>query len=187
VTAVISVQVTTWFLEMTDPGRLPEAPAPDPDLEVRRAELPSPELSRMLYTAVGADWYWIDRLPWTWERWHAWLDRSELETWVAYVRGTPAGYFELERSGDAVEISSFGLLPAFIGRGIGTRLLDRAIRRAWEPGPRRVWLHTCSLDGPAALRTYQGRGLEIYDERVEAVLLPDARPEPWPDAQRPAA
>src|ERR1044071_7313943 len=117
---------------MTDPVRLPEPPAPDPDLEVRRAERPSPELSRMLYAGVGADWYWTDRLAWTWERWHEWLDRSELETWVAYVRGTPAGFVELERAADAVEIASFGLLPAFIGRGIGTRLLDRAIRRAWE-------------------------------------------------------
>lgn len=182
VPAVNTARVTTWYLQMTDPGRLPPAPAPDPDLDVRRAELPSPELSRMLYTGVGSDWYWIDRLPWSWERWHAWLARDELETWVAYVRGTPAGFFELEHQGDAVEIASFGLLPAFIGRGLGTRLLDRAIRRAWELVPARVWVHTCSLDGPAALRTYQGRGLEIYDERVEDVVLPDERPQPWPGA-----
>jgi GNAT superfamily N-acetyltransferase len=182
---VISVQVTTWFLQMTDPARLAEAPPADPDLKVRRAELPSPELSRMLYAGVGADWYWIDRLSWTWERWLEWLDRSELETWVAYQRGTPAGFFELERDGDSVEIAAFGLLPAFIGRGIGTRVLHRAIERAWELAPRRVWVHTCSLDGPAALRTYQGRGLEIYDERVEDVLLPDERPQPWVGANRP--
>src|SRR3569623_841742 len=140
VPAVNTARVTTWYLEMTDPGRLPPAPTPDPDLDVRRAELPSPELSRMLYTAVGSDWYWIDRLPWSWERWHAWLARDELEPWVAYVRGTPAGYFELEHQGDAVEIASFGLLPAFTGRGRGTRLLDGAIRRAWELEPARVWV-----------------------------------------------
>jgi GNAT superfamily N-acetyltransferase len=116
-----------------------------------------------------------------------WLDREELETWLALVRGTPAGFFELERQGEAVEIAMFGLLPAFLGRGLGTRLLDGAIRRAWELGPRRVWVHTCSLDGPAALRTYRGRGLEIYDERVGDVMLPDERPEPWPGARRPAA
>jgi GNAT superfamily N-acetyltransferase len=187
VPAVISVQVTTWFLQMTDPARLPDAPPHDPDLEVRRAELPSPELSRMLYAGVGADWYWIDRLSWTWERWHAWLDRGELETWVAYVRGTPAGFFELERDGDSVEIVAFGLLPAFIGRGLGARVLDRAIRRAWEQAPRRVWVHTCSLDGPAALSNYQRRGLEIYDERVDDVVLPDEPPEPWPGSERPRA
>jgi GNAT superfamily N-acetyltransferase len=179
-----SVQVTTWFLQMTDPGRLGPAPEADPELAIRQAELPSPEFSRALYTSVGADWYWLDRFRWTWSRWKEWLDRPELETWVAYVRGTPAGFFELEQSGDGVEIAAFGLLPAFIGRGLGPRVLDRAIRRAWERGPRRVWVHTCSLDGPAALRTYQRRGLEIYDERTEAVVLPDQPPEPWPGAER---
>jgi len=187
VTAVESVQVTTWFLQMTDPARLPPRPEPLPDLEVRRAELPSPEFARALYTAVGADWYWIDRFRWSYDRWMEWLDRPELETWVAYLRGTPTGFFELERADDAVEITAFGLLPAFIGRGIGTRLLDFAIRRAWELSPRRVWVHTCSLDGPAALRTYQGRGLEIYEERVDDALLPDEKPEVWPGAERPAA
>jgi len=182
-----SVQVTTWFLQMTDPARLPPAPEPDPELEVRQAEVASPEFSRGLYTSVGADWYWIDRFRWTWSRWMEWLDRPELETWVGYVRGTPAGFFELEHVDDAVEIASFGLLPAFIGRGLGSRLLDRAIRRAWERGPNRVWVHTCSLDGPVALRNYQRRGLEIYDERTEDVLLPDEPPEPWPGAERPAA
>ena len=180
-----SVQVTTWYLQMTDPGQLAAAPEPDPDLEVRQAELPSPELSRMLYTGVGSDWYWTDRLGWSWERWHAWLARPEVETWVAWVRGSPAGYAELELQGDAVELVSFGLLPGFIGRGLGTRLLDAALRRAWALGPKRVWVHTCSLDGPAALRTYQARGLEIYDERTHAQVLPADRPQPWPGAQRP--
>jgi GNAT superfamily N-acetyltransferase len=182
-----SVEVTTWFLEMTDRRRLPPAPEPDPELEIRQVELPSPEFSRMLYAAVGADWYWIDRLQWSWTRWHEWIARPEVETWAAWARGTPAGFFELERVGDAVEIAAFGLLPAFIGRGIGTRLLDFAIRRAWALEPRRVWVHTCSLDSPAALRTYRGRGLEVYDERVDGKVLPDEPPEPWPGAERPAA
>jgi GNAT superfamily N-acetyltransferase len=182
-----SVQVTTWYLQMTDPARLPEAPEADPSLEIRQAELPSPEFSRMLYTAVGADWYWVDRFRWSWRRWHEWIARPELETWVAWVRGTPAGFFELEHVDDAVEIAAFGLLPAFIGRGLGPRLLDFALRRAWALAPARVWVHTCSLDGPAALRTYQRRGLEIYDEVVEEMVLPDRPPEVWPGADRPAA
>jgi GNAT superfamily N-acetyltransferase len=179
-----SVQVTTWFLQMTDPAQLAPAPEPDPGLEVRQAELPSPELSRMLYAGVGSDWYWTDRLDWTWERWHERLARADVETWVGWVRGTPAGYAELERQGEDVELVSFGLLPAFIGRGLGTRLLDAALRRAWALGPKRVWVHTCSLDGPAALRTYQGRGLEVYDERTHAQVVPDEPLEPWPGAVR---
>jgi GNAT superfamily N-acetyltransferase len=180
-----SVQVTTWFLQMTDPARVAEPPEPDPELEIRQAELPCPELSRMLYTGVGSEWYWTDRRHWTWDRWHEWLARPELETWVAYVRGTPAGFAELEDQREAVELVSFGLLPAFIGRGLGPRLLDAALRRAWALGPHRVWVHTCSLDGPAALRTYQARGLEIYDERTHHQDLPDEGLEPWAGAAGP--
>ena len=180
-----SVQVTTWFLQMTDPAHLAAAPEPDPELEIRQAELPSPELSRMLYTGVGSDWNWTDRRNWTWDRWHEWLARPELETWVGYMRGTPAGFAELEHQGDSVELVSFGLLPAFMGRGLGPRLLDAMLRRAWALGPGRVWVHTCSLDGPAALHTYQARGLEIYDERTHGQELPVEPLEPWPGAARP--
>jgi GNAT superfamily N-acetyltransferase len=167
-----AVEVTTWFLEMTAPSQLAPAPEPDPELDVRQVDPPSPELSRALYTAVGSGWHWTDRLTWSLQRWHERLARPEVETWVGWLRGAPAGYAELERDGDAVELVSFGLLPAFIGRGLGTRLLDAVIRRAWALGPRRVWLHTCSLDGPAALPTYRGRGFEVYDERTERVVLP---------------
>jgi ribosomal protein S18 acetylase RimI-like enzyme len=182
---VPAVDVTTWYLEMTDPAQQAPAPEPDPELTIRPVELPAPELGRALYAGVGADWYWLDRIGWDWARWHERLAREGVELWIPWVRGTPAGYAELERDGDAVEIASFGLLPAFFGRGLGPRLLDAVVRRAWELGPRRVWLHTCSLDGPAALRTYRRRGFEVYDERTDRVTLPDEPPEPWPGANRP--
>jgi GNAT superfamily N-acetyltransferase len=172
---------------MTAPAQLAPTPTADPMLEVREVELPSPELSHALYAAVGSDWYWTDRLSWTWGRWHEHLARPELETWVGWLRGSPVGYAELEQAGDSVELVSFGLLPAFIGRGLGPQLLDAMLRRAWALGPRRVWVHTCSLDGPAALRTYQRRGLTVYDERTATVTLPEQRLEPWPGAERPAA
>ena len=89
-------RVITYHLEMTDPGALRPSRVGVPDLGVRQARVPCPELNRFFYTAVGGDWYWIDRLPWTYGRWLAYLDRPEVETWVASVAGTPAGYFELE-------------------------------------------------------------------------------------------
>jgi GNAT superfamily N-acetyltransferase len=190
VRAVPIVPVTTWYLEMTDAAELAPAPPPLPGLEVRCAELPSPELSRGLYAAVGADWWWVDRLGWDWARWHAHLARPEVETWVAWLHGTPAGYAELEASGGEVELAYLGLLPSFIGRGVGTRLLDAVLRRAWamtDPAPRRVWVHTCSLDGPAALRAYEGRGLRRYAEETVQASLPEVALEPWPGAARPRA
>ena len=67
-----------------------------------------------------------------------------------------------------VELAYFGLLPSFIGRGVGGALLTEAIRRAWALGPQRVWLHTCTLDHPAALPNYQKRGFRIYDQKRNA-------------------
>jgi ribosomal protein S18 acetylase RimI-like enzyme len=178
--------VTTWYLEATDPGALTPAPPPLPGLEIRRAEQPSPELSRGMYAAVGADWWWIDRLGWDWARWQAHLARAEVETWLAWLDGTPVGWAELEAGDGAVELTYLGLLPAYLGRGIGTRLLDAALRRGFALAPR-VWVHTCSLDGPAARRAYEGRGLTVYAHETLPVELPERRPEPWPGANRPFA
>ena len=187
------VSVTTTYLEQTDPGDLRPA-RPPADVEVVRAAIPSPEFSRFLYTAVGGDWYWVDRLDWPYDRWLEHLRRPGVETWVAWVQGTPAGYAELDpRDDGSVEIAYFGLVPAFIGRGIGGHLLTVVAARAWDLASRwpdreptkRVWLHTCTLDGPHALANYQARGFRVYDTKVHDEDLAPIPPGPWPGA-RPA-
>jgi GNAT superfamily N-acetyltransferase len=184
-TAMPDIDFTVWFLEMTDPAQRAPAPDPDPALEVRRVERPAPEFARMLYAAIGAEYHWTDRLSWTWQQWHDRLARDGVELWVGYLDGAPAGCSELDRNGDAVELRVFGLLPDFTGRGLGPRLLDHAIRRAWDMGAERVWLHTCSLDSPAALATYQRRGFQLYDEHHRRRWVDDDPGQPWPGAQRP--
>ena len=173
-------KVTTTHLEMTDRKALKPARANDVPFQLMQAKIPSPELNRFLYTAVGADWIWYSRLPWDTARWLAYLDRPELETWVAYVSGTPAGYFELERqASDHVEIVHFGLLPSFVGQGLGGPLLFATIQRAWDMGAKRVWVHTCDLDHPHALKNYQARGFQIYRTEEEIETLPDHPLESW--------
>jgi GNAT superfamily N-acetyltransferase len=168
------VTVTTWYLELLRPHDLRPARVPDGALSLVRAEIPLPELNRFLYTAVGRGWYWLDRVVWDEARWLAWLDRPELETWVLYVSGTPAGYFEIEsQPGGNVELAYFGLLPRFMGRGLGGYLLTKAIERAFELGAARVWVHTCSLDAPQALANYQARGFRIYAEQTIERELPE--------------
>lgn len=177
-------EITTWHLEITDPKDFRPA-RPREGLRIERAEIPCPELNRFFYTAVGGDLFWVDRLAWTYDEWMAWLDRPELETWIGSVSGTPAGYFEIERqAGATVEIAYFGLLPRFVGRGLGGALLSRAVERAWELGARRVWLHTCSLDHPSALAAYQARGFRIFRTETSRRDLPERPPEPWPGAGR---
>jgi GNAT superfamily N-acetyltransferase len=176
-------EVTTWYLEMLAPAQLRPAARPSEHACVLRAEVPSPELSRFLYTAVGGAWYWIDRLSWNFDRWQTYLERQEVETWLLLASGTPAGYVELEAQAEAnVEIAYFGLLPRFVGQGLGGYLLSEGVAHAWARGACRVWVHTCSLDGPHALANYQARGFQIYDRQTQQVDLPAVPPGPWPGA-----
>jgi ribosomal protein S18 acetylase RimI-like enzyme len=174
----------TYYLEMTDPRRLCPSPATGHEVEIKAAEIACPELNRFFYTAVGGDWYWVDRLPWTYDQWLQYLRRPGHETWVLYVAGTPAGYFELQGpSGADVEIASFGLLRQFVGQGLGSYLLTEAIRRAWQKGAARVWVHTSSLDHPSALANYRARGLRLFKEETSPKELPDRPLGPWPDQE----
>jgi ribosomal protein S18 acetylase RimI-like enzyme len=170
----MSAPVTTWSLELTSPDELRPAAVPPAAAGVRivRSEVPSPDFGRFLYTAVGADCAWHDRLPWPPEQWRAHLTLPGTELWVAYEHGTPAGYVELGAQDEGVvEIVYFGLLPDFRGRGIGGHLLSFGAERAWDLGGRReghgptkrVWVHTCSLDGPYALDNYRRRGFRVFD------------------------
>lgn len=187
-----TVAVTTWSLEQTSPEDLTPSRIPDEASGIRteRAEVPSPEFSRFLYTAVGGDVTWTDRLPWPRSRWAEFLERPGVETWVAWQRGTPAGFVELDGQADGVvEISYFGLLPAFRGRGVGGHLLSYGTARAWDLASRwpdrrptrRVWVHTCSKDGPYALENYRRRGFRLFDTRTEQEPA-HAAPGPWPGA-----
>ncbi|MFG2139735.1 GNAT family N-acetyltransferase [Streptomyces sp. NPDC048650] len=187
-----SVTVTTWYLEQTSPADLVAAEGPPAEQGVRivRSQVPSPEFSRFLYTAVGGDILWTDRLGWSFAQWAEHLGQPGVETWVAYERGTPAGFIELNPSPEgAVEIAYFGLLPAFRGRRIGGELLAYGIGRAWDLAERwprreptrRVWVHTCSDDGPHAMANYQRRGFRVYETTVTEEPQV-AMPGPWPGA-----
>lgn len=171
--------VTTWHLEQRDPSQLRRSVTPSPEPRLEQAKVPSPALNRFLYTSVGGDWHWNDRLTWTWQRWMQWLDRPGHQTWVMHVDGTPAGYFELEKQGDDVEIAYFGIAPQFIGRKLGGWLLTRTLEQGWAFGAQRVWVHTCSLDHPAALANYQARGMTVFKEETATKALGPA-PGPWP-------
>ena len=66
-----------------------------------------------------------------------------------------------------VEIVYFGLAPESIGRALGGALLTDALERAWVWEARRVWVHTCTLDHPAAVKSYEARGMTVYDRQTE--------------------
>jgi GNAT superfamily N-acetyltransferase len=187
------VMVRTTYLEQGSPEEVRPAREPADPVNVVRVEQPSPEFARFLYGTVGGDWHWTDRLPWSREIWLEYLSRPLVETWVAWVHGAPAGYVELAGSSTGeVEIAYFGLLPGFLGRGLGGHLLTVGLRLAWTmaarwpdvPAVSRVWVHTCTLDGPAAAANYQARGMVPYRTEDAEVAVPASPPGSWPSSRR---
>lgn len=155
-----------WILQMASRTQLRPKRLDDDRIDIRRVEQPSPEFNWFLHQAVGTKYRWGGRQDWTAADWSAFVARPGLETWVMYVEGAPAGYFEMEKQNDdCVQIRCFGLLERFTGRGLGSHLLTFAVERAWELKPLSVWLTTCSYDHPHALLNYQARGFEIVDEQ----------------------
>lgn len=162
---------TRTYLEQTNLDELRPAAPPGEDVAVLQVEDCAPSLWRRLYGDVGAAYHWVDRLGWTDAEIQAYLSDPAVSLWVLSVKGEVAGYFELRRHPEdevrtfSVEIAYFGLLPPYVGQGLGKYLLSEAAARAWTLQPSRVWLHTSTLDHPAALPNYLARGFSIF--RVE--------------------
>ncbi|HEV8446755.1 MAG TPA: GNAT family N-acetyltransferase [Gemmatimonadaceae bacterium] len=163
------VEVARTYLELRSPEQLRPVDATDPSVAFVHRPAIGVDEYRRLYRAVGYRWYWRDRNAWSDERLAAHLARTEISVWECLVEGESAGYFELERRDDgSVEIAYFGLIEAFVGKGVGKAMLTRAAREAWALQPNRVWLHTCTLDSPHALPNYEARGFARF--RTETYL-----------------
>ncbi len=165
------------YLEM----RTPPATGPDLDAPWRLEPWPEPDVDRYLelYRAIGTEWLWASRLM---------LPRAELadiladpttEVFQLTDDAGTAGMLELSFKDPAQpKIEFFGVDARVFGAGAGRWLMAAALARAFRDRPDRVWLHTCTLDHPLALRFYLGRGFTAYkrsvgvfrDPRLEGVL-----------------
>ena len=104
------------------------------------------------------------------------LAEKGVDVFVLHVGGQPAGYveFDLRPLPTEIELRYFGLMPQFIGRGLGPWLLDWAIREGWRHAPQRLFVNTCTLDHPRALAMYQRAGFTPF--RQETKTIRDPRP-----------
>lgn len=169
----METEVTTTFLEMASPEALRPKRTTLRDVRVCKLDIPTPSLNHYFFMNVGRPWKWYSRLSWSLEDWKAWTEKDTVGTWIGQIQGSPFGYLEIERQGGDAELSFFGLLPQFLGRGLGGFFLSEAVRLAWELGPQRVWVHTCTLDHPHALNNYLARGFSIYKKESKRERVPD--------------
>jgi ribosomal protein S18 acetylase RimI-like enzyme len=158
------IEVTRTYLELRSPEQL-RGLDKEPPLRVEPVGWCPAAFYRFLYGEVGRVYHWVDRAGWSDDEIRAHLDSPRIRLFVLYEDGAPAGYYELQVHDDgSAEIAYFGLMPGYLGRGLGKALLVHAARTAWAGGPPRVWLHTCTLDAPAALPNYQARGFAPFKE-----------------------
>jgi GNAT superfamily N-acetyltransferase len=166
------VKTRVWSLAMPARPPRPRASPPRPGIAVVEAKRISASFYRYLYDTVGAPWCWTGRRLIGDEELLRRLHVPGVEVDVLWVEGVPAGYAELSAEDmPAVWIAYFGLLPEFIGHGLGRYLLDWSVDRAWDMGAAEVRVQTCDLDHPAALPNYQRAGFRGRDERVEMVKV----------------
>jgi len=161
------MKVKTTYLQMlARPERA--VPLPSEGLAVVHARKPTVAYFRFLYDAVGRDYDWTSRKKLPDAELAAMLNDPRLEVHVLHVDGVPAGFAELDRRTEGeIELVQFGLMPEFIGQGLGRCFLQRTIDKAWSYQPRRFWLHTCTKDHPSALPNYLKAGFAIYKEVVK--------------------
>jgi GNAT superfamily N-acetyltransferase len=146
------------------------------ELQLRQVQNAALDWYRALYRRAGSQWFWFSRLEMTDEQLTAVLHRSTSELFVAERDRIEIGMAELDRSQPPyVEITSFALFSEAIGKGLGRPLMTQLLRRAWDGSTARVWLHTCTLDGPGALSFYIKCGFRPYKRAIEVADDPRIR------------
>jgi GNAT superfamily N-acetyltransferase len=165
------IDVTVYYLEMLTPSQRVVS-APRDGLTVLHAQQPSVPYYRFLYDAVGKDYNWLSRRKLSDDDLAAVIQDPLNEVHVLHVDGSPAGFAELDRrQAGEVELVQFDLMGDFIGEGLGTWFLQWTIDKVWSYGPRCFWLHTCTLDHPAAVPTYQKAGfIQFREEKIRREL-----------------
>lgn len=164
------LKIAITYLEMQDEPQPRELTPPATNVLIAPALKPTVSFYRYLYNTVGAPWLWYERRLMSDEQLRALIQNPQVEIYVLYVDGVPAGYAELDRRHETdIELAYFGIMPEFIGQRLGPFFLDWIIDKAWSYQPQRFWLHTCTLDHPKALAVYQQAGFVPY-KREEKII-----------------
>ncbi len=161
------LDVVITYLEMRSRPHLNSVTPADPAV-LTQVPRPTVRFYRYLYDSVGAAGLWWERRAMSDDDLAAIIGSDDVDIHVLLVGSQPAGFIELDRSGfPEINLAYFGLIPEFVGRGLGSYLINEAIRLAWDQSPEVLTVNTNTLDHPRALRMYQQKGfVPVREERV---------------------
>ena len=159
------------YLEISSLEELKECKSPSSFFSIKIVEPRDFQLNKFFYKNIGKNHHWIDRLVWTDKQWIGYISDKNVKTFVLKKKEEFAGFFELIFHHDIkeVEIAYLGLLEEYQNQKLGSYLLSSAIKNSFINNPKRVWVHTCTLDHKNALNNYISRGMKIFKKESVSI------------------
>ena len=155
-------KIDRYYLEITSIKNLKDKDKPSDKTILELVDNKNYELNEFFYKQIGKKHQWVDRLVWKEKDWIKYVSNENVRTYILKEDEELVGYFELIFDKKVCEIAYFGILEEYIGKKLGGYLLSEAIKKSFEIGSKRVWVHTCSLDHKHALKNYLARGMKVF-------------------------
>tara|TARA_X000001036_G_scaffold372060_1_gene359310 strand:+ start:279 stop:782 length:504 start_codon:yes stop_codon:yes gene_type:complete len=164
----VNKKVERNYLEINSINDLNDSKNVDKKFSIEYLKTPDFQINKFFYKNVGKKHNWVDRLVWTEKQWIDYVSNQNVKTYILKDRNEFAGYFELILHSDKneIEIAYLGLLEEYINKKLGSYLLSNAIKKSFFEKPKRVWVHTCSLDHKNALNNYVARGMKVFKKET---------------------
>ena len=154
------------YLEINSLAELKDSNSSPEGYSVKLVQPTDFQLNKFFYKNVGKNHNWVDRLIWTEKQWIEYTSDEKVLTYVLKKDNELGGYFELILHNDEIEIAYLGLLEEYQNQKLGSYLLSSAIKNSFLRKPKRVWVHTCSLDHKNALTNYISRGMKVFKKET---------------------
>jgi|TARA_B100001063_G_scaffold10737_1_gene8359 ribosomal protein S18 acetylase RimI-like enzyme len=167
----VNKKVERNYLELKSIEELKESQITNESYSINIVQPSDFQLNKFFYKNVGKNHHWVDRLVWTEKEWINYVSDQKVKTYILKDNDELAGYFELifHQNENEIEIAYLGLLVEYQNQKLGSYLLSSALKKSFLENPRRVWVHTCSLDHKNALKNYIARGMKIF--KKETVMV----------------
>ena len=159
------------YLEINSLSDLKESSEAPKNCSIELLQPVNFQLNKFFYKNVGKKHNWVDRLVWSDNQWINYVSNEKVKTYILNEEENLAGFFELilHQEKNEVEIAYLGLLEEYQNQRFGSYLLSSAIKNSFINNPKRVWVHTCSLDHKNALTNYISRGMKIFKKEFITV------------------
>ena len=167
----MSKKIERNYLEINSLNDLKETRLTYNGFSFEKVEPENFQINKFFYKNVGKKHNWVDRLVWTDKNWIDYTTDNKVKTFIIKKHDDLVGYFELiyHEGQNEVEIAYLGLLEEYQNKKLGSYLLSGAIKNSFKQKPKRVWVHTCSLDHKNALNNYIARGMKVF--KTETVVI----------------